>query len=85
MAKNVAELFQSDWGIAITGYASPVPEKNIHDLFACYAIYYRGEEMVRRTVYVENNTPQQVKLTYTNVVLNCFSVMLTNHSVGVCV
>jgi PncC family amidohydrolase len=33
MARNVMTQFNSDWGIGITGYASPVPEKNIEDLY----------------------------------------------------
>ncbi len=33
MARNVTDLFRSDWGIAITGYATPVPESG-HQLFA---------------------------------------------------
>ncbi|ACU62482.1 CinA family protein [Chitinophaga pinensis] len=41
MAAEVLQLFAADWGIAITGYASPVPEENIFELFAHYAIYHR--------------------------------------------
>jgi nicotinamide-nucleotide amidase len=69
MARNVTHLFTSDWGIGITGYASPVPEKNIHKLFACYAIYFRDTEKLRDTVYVENNSPLQVQLFYTQQVI----------------
>lgn len=45
MAKHVRLLFMSDWGIAVTGYASSVPEKNIYQLFACYSFYFRDKEM----------------------------------------
>lgn len=83
MAKNVAKLFNSDWGIAITGYASPVPEKNIHELFACYSFYFRGTEMARQTVYVENNSPRNVIMNYTNIILDRFALTLTNHCVDV--
>jgi nicotinamide-nucleotide amidase len=37
MAVNVCELFRSEWGISITGFASPVPESN-NELYAYYAI-----------------------------------------------
>src|SRR5688500_10162567 len=57
MANHVASLFMSDWGIAITGYASPVPEKNIQQLFACYAFYFRGVKMAVQTITAENNAP----------------------------
>lgn len=76
MAQHVTRLFLSDWGIAITGYASPVPEKNIHQLFACYAICYRGKEMARQTVNVENYSPLKVRLFYTRHVLKHFEGLL---------
>lgn len=38
MAKNVTQLFRSDYGIAITGYASKIPELNVNELFAFAAI-----------------------------------------------
>jgi nicotinamide-nucleotide amidase len=41
MALHVATLFQSDWGIAITGYASPAPESG-GELFAYFCIVKRG-------------------------------------------
>jgi len=42
MALGVAEMFRSDWGIGITGYASPVPESG-NELFAYSAISFQGE------------------------------------------
>ena|ERR1700748_623652 len=42
MANNVAKLFSSQWGIAVVGYASPVPELKIKKLFAYYAVSYKG-------------------------------------------
>lgn len=43
MAIQVNKLFISDYGIAITGYAAKMPEKGINDLFAYYAIAYKGK------------------------------------------
>jgi PncC family amidohydrolase len=42
MALGVAQLFRSDWGIGITGYASPVPESE-NKLFAYCAITFQGK------------------------------------------
>lgn len=42
MALEVCNLFRSNWGIGITGYATPVPESG-NRLFAHYAISYKGE------------------------------------------
>lgn len=42
MATNVGKLFVSDWSIGITGYAAPMPEAGLNELFACYAIAHKG-------------------------------------------
>ncbi len=49
MALGVAELFRSDWGVGITGYASPVPESG-NKLFAYCAISYKGEVVLEKKV-----------------------------------
>ena len=41
MAISVCKLFTSDWGIAITGYSTPVPESD-NKLFAYFAIAFQG-------------------------------------------
>lgn len=43
MAINVGRLFSCDWGIGITGYASPMPEVGAVDLFAYYSISCKEE------------------------------------------
>jgi nicotinamide-nucleotide amidase len=42
MALGVAKMFRSNWGMAVTGYASPVPESN-NKLYAFCAISFNGE------------------------------------------
>lgn len=69
MADAVSKNFTSDWGIGITGYASSVPEKNIQQLYACYSLYHRGIEMLTQTIAVENNSPKNVRIQYTNAVM----------------
>lgn len=76
MACHVSSLFMSDWGIAITGYASPVPEKNIDQLFACYAFYFRGMKMAVQTVYADKEPPLKVRELYTQKVLAHFFYLL---------
>lgn len=41
MSLQVCMLFGSNWGIGVTGYATPVPESG-NELFAHYAISYKG-------------------------------------------
>lgn len=51
MALGVSQLFRSDWGVGITGYASPVPESE-NELFAYCAITFQG-----RVIHEEKLTP----------------------------
>lgn len=72
MAEHVVSLFSADWGIAITGYASPVPEENIHELFAHYAIYYRNKCVKHERIAAPHNDVLTVRLQFTNTVLQKF-------------
>ena len=76
MARHVTELFLSDWGIAITGYASPVPEKDVQRLFACYAIYSVQSGLTVGTVFAENTSPPEVRRVYTDHVIKHFGELL---------
>ena len=69
MAKNVAIAFNSDWGIGITGYASPVPEKNIEELFACFAITRHQQIVISETINAIKQSALNVRLFYSKVVL----------------
>ena len=74
MAKNVTSYFNSDWGIGITGYASPLPEKNIEELFSCFAICFRNNIITSRTIKAKKDSPLAVRLYYNKQVLR---VLLT--------
>ncbi len=50
MALGVASLFDTDWSVATTGYATPVEESN-NEIFAYYCIAYRG--MIIRSDRIE--------------------------------
>ena len=76
MAKHVTRLFDCDWGIAATGYASPVPEKNIKELFACYAFYNRRGFTDSGKILAPQVSPLQVTIFYTNEILARFLARL---------
>jgi nicotinamide-nucleotide amidase len=80
MARNVMLEFNSDWGIGITGYASPVPEKNIEELFSCFAIAGRGESTVSGTIDAKTDTQFAVSRFYTRAVLEKFLEHLRRQS-----
>jgi len=43
LATHITKAFCSQLGIALVGYAAPVPEKQVMDPFAWYAIYADGQ------------------------------------------
>jgi nicotinamide-nucleotide amidase len=63
MALNVCNLFCSNWGIGITGYAAPVPESN-NKLFAYYAVCYKGELIIQKHIKPTEKKPFQVQAFY---------------------
>ncbi|CAL1517814.1 nicotinamide-nucleotide amidohydrolase family protein [Chitinophaga sp. MM2321] len=78
MAINVCDLFLSDWGIAITGYASTVPEEGIIELFSIYAISYKSKILSKGIIRPENSgNPVLVRHQYVNTLLEIFNNLLS--------
>lgn len=50
MAISIAEKFNAEIGISITGYAQPFPEENIHDCFAFIAISKNSEIILSKKI-----------------------------------
>ena len=50
MATQVNDLFISDYGIAITGYATKMPEKDMNDLFAFFAIAHKHKILLVKKI-----------------------------------
>jgi nicotinamide-nucleotide amidase len=76
MALSVCDMFKSDWGIAVTGYASPVPESG-QKLFAFYAIAYHGKVKISRRIDVKKKAePIAVQCLYTDKILRELSGIL---------
>lgn len=76
MALNALRLFSSDWGIGITGYASPLPEVGIENLFAFYAIAYRKEILHRGKIESADVGQFKVQVHFTKEVLLQFQHLL---------
>src|SRR3569623_1090178 len=53
MASNICKMFVSDIGIALTGYAAPVPERGIEQLFAWLSIVKQGKVVLTRKITTE--------------------------------
>jgi nicotinamide-nucleotide amidase len=75
MALHVCELFNSDWGIGITGYANPVPESG-YKVFAYYAIAHHGKIVRKGMLKPGKDEPLTTQLYYTSKVLEQLSAKL---------
>ena len=64
MSQHVCSMFASDYGIGITGYAARVPEKNINDLFAYYAIAFKGNVISTEKISTDKDEGLPAQLFY---------------------
>ena len=76
MARETSRLFLSDHSIAITGYATPVPEKNITELYAWICIMYKSQVLLSQKIIPGNNIAFDAQLSYTNTLLRLFAGIL---------
>jgi PncC family amidohydrolase len=51
LAGGIAGAFCSYWGVGITGYAAPVPEKQINAPYAIYSVY--ADKKLMRTARID--------------------------------
>jgi len=70
MAHGVSALFNSTIGVAITGYAAPVPEYGIAKLFAYYSIVRNNKIIRQGIIREEDQKPLHVQLGYVNKILH---------------
>lgn len=76
MALGVSSLFSSNIGVAITGYAAPVPELGVNSLYAYYAISRNGKIIDSGKILSKKQGIHTVQLDYTNKVLKKLAVAL---------
>ncbi len=76
MAKSVTELFLSDYGIGITGYATPIPEKNVQKLFAHVSIVHKGKKLLSKKITPGKEKAFDAQVNFTNQVLDAFERVL---------
>ena len=69
MATAICEKYSSDWGVAITGYASPVPESGDRT-FAHYCIIHNKEVRAAERIDLETQDPFNIQLRYVNDILS---------------
>jgi PncC family amidohydrolase len=64
MALGVAKMFQSSWGIGVTGYASTIPNAGINSLFAFFAISHEGKILASKRINAQEENPDNVEAFY---------------------
>ncbi|WP_299180398.1 CinA family protein [uncultured Chryseobacterium sp.] len=72
MALNVAEMFQTDWSIATTGYCTPI-RSSAYKIFAYFSFSYKGEIVLTKKLELHPKTQAlNAQLYYTEFILGCF-------------
>ena len=69
MALEVCNLFNSQWGIGVTGYANPVPESD-NKVFAYYAISHNNKIVAKGKLSPKKEEPFNMQVHYVRAVLN---------------
>lgn len=69
MALNVTELFSASVGISITGYATPMLEKDIYTRFAHFAVVRNGKLLLCDTIRTRKRNATEVQKDYCEQVL----------------
>jgi nicotinamide-nucleotide amidase len=69
MAIEISKLFLSHIGIGITGYAAPVPELDVHQVYAYYSISFEGRTVATKKITSHKTDSVDVQLDYTNQVV----------------
>jgi PncC family amidohydrolase len=75
MAAGVCELFGTDWGIAVSGYATPVPESNFK-LFAYFSISFGKEIKLVERMDLTNEKPEEAQLKYVDIITSKFADLI---------
>lgn len=76
MALNVARSFGTDWGIAVTGYATPVEESN-YRIFAFFSFSYKNDVVFKKQLELHPRTQaNSAQIYYTEFILGCFKTYL---------
>ncbi|MEG0928916.1 CinA family protein [Chryseobacterium sp.] len=72
MALHVAQLFDTDWSIATTGYCTPLRSSS-YKIFAYFSFSYKGEIILTKKLELHPKTQAlSAQLYYTEFILGCF-------------
>jgi nicotinamide-nucleotide amidase len=75
MALQVCKLFKSNWGLSVTGYATPV-EQSGNKLYAYISVAYNGEILLSEKITPKQTQPFAVQLEYANSLLQQLLILV---------
>jgi len=70
MALESCKLFSSNWGIGVTGYAAPVPELKISELYAYIAIAHNGEIKITERITTNEKSHLSAQVDYVKMIVS---------------
>lgn len=76
LARNICNLYKTNIGMGLTGFASTFPEKNIYNLYAYGAAYRNGELIFCEKIVSEKETPEEKREDYAKIVIKKFAEFL---------
>ncbi len=78
MSLSVCEMFSSQWGIGITGYATPVPQGGFK-LFAFYSISYKNRIVSKGKISAAEEKPDIIQALYVSSVFEKLRLCMKQH------
>lgn len=78
MALNVAQLFETDWSIGITGYATAVKESG-HKIYCYFSIAYKNQIVVAKYIELLPKTvAKDAQQFYVEFILGCLKTEISH-------
>jgi nicotinamide-nucleotide amidase len=77
MACHVTRLFNCSWGLAITGYAAPVPALKVKECFAYYSFAFKGQSVFEDRLDTRLKSAAVVQRLFAEKVIKSFAHHLT--------
>src|SRR5690606_31215548 len=79
MALKICSMFDCKLGLSLTGYASPIPEQNIFDLFAFGSIALNGKLIFSEKIRSNKQDPDEIREDYAKILIVECSKLLNLH------
>jgi nicotinamide-nucleotide amidase len=80
MSENVSVLFKANIGIALTGYASAIPEQGIYDKFAFVSMSLDGEWILSERLTSDKESQCEVQLDFASQAIRECARVLSSRS-----